>query len=134
MNSEKLSFCRTFGFNYLIIKNTGSSLYAKIGFLSLSPSLLLGHKMNDFIWRAACCLTLCFPLNVALIALKTLRSHDALAPVISCIPSAEQITTYSPPPPSHDPNTNKTPAGQAFTGDRTLLFACSFMHDLLTLC
>jgi len=43
--------------------------------------------------------------------LKTLRSHDALAPVISCIPSLEQITTYSPPPPSYDPNTNKTPAG-----------------------
>jgi len=62
--------------------------------------------------------------------LKTLRSHDALAPVISCIPSLEQITTYSPPPPSYDPNTNKTPAGQAFTGDRTLLFVCLFMHDV----
>lgn len=65
---------------------------------------LLSVPMNDFIWRAACCLAPCLPSNVAFIALKTLkRSHDALAPVISCIPSAEQITTYSPLRPPSTP-------------------------------
>ncbi len=48
--------------NKRIYKKTGTS---KIVFVCL--------KLNDFIWRAACYLTLCFPLNWALTALKRFR-------------------------------------------------------------
>ncbi len=93
-----------------------------------SKNVFVCLKLNDFIWRAACCLTLCFPLNWALIALKRFRVTTRW---LQSYPVYLQLNKSRHTPPSHDPITIKTPAGQAFIGERTLLFVCLFMPDAL---